>query len=232
MKTVNIMKNYKVSKEFIIEAYAAACDEWKQKIEVQFPELFKPGVEPGKWCKFDNTYLVYIQELYENGEAKVYGFHNGEWYTSNEFQAIGGILMPKEATDIEVELALTEEAYRRGYKEGVVINSIQFPGDTYTMNHCKPSLCSGNRLRMGGGLILKDGKWAEVTKEKTYKVGDKINIECSGIYKICRIGIKTISLIDHSGESWNYTAQFALNEYKITKKELNDHIGDYKWKLA
>ena len=225
------MKNYKVSEDFIKEAYAAACYEWKLKIEVQFPELFNPGVDPGKWCKFDNTYLVYIQELYENGEAKVYGFHNGEWYTSNEFQAIGGILKPKEATYREVELALNQEAYRRGYKEGTIINSIQFPGTAYTMNNCKPSLTSGNMLRMGGGLIFKDGVWAELKKEKTYKVGDKINIECFEVYTICRVGANIVALVQNNGESWNYTVQ-VLNEYKITKKELNDHIGDFKWKLA
>lgn len=34
--------SFNVDEAFIKEAYASACQEWKDKIEAQFPDLFKP----------------------------------------------------------------------------------------------------------------------------------------------------------------------------------------------
>ena len=39
------MKKYKVSKGFIIEAHKAACSEWKQKLEKEFPKVFEKNIE-------------------------------------------------------------------------------------------------------------------------------------------------------------------------------------------
>jgi hypothetical protein len=36
-------ETYSVSKDFILEAHKAACQDWKKKIEEQFPEVFPKG---------------------------------------------------------------------------------------------------------------------------------------------------------------------------------------------
>jgi hypothetical protein len=35
-----VKEEYKVSSEFILEAFNAACNEWKDKIRNEFPDLF------------------------------------------------------------------------------------------------------------------------------------------------------------------------------------------------
>lgn len=37
--------DYKVNEEFIREAHGEACSKWKEKIEKQFPEIFKPNIK-------------------------------------------------------------------------------------------------------------------------------------------------------------------------------------------
>lgn len=43
---------FKITKEFIIEAHKAACSDWKKRIESEFPEAFPKALQLGKWYKF------------------------------------------------------------------------------------------------------------------------------------------------------------------------------------
>ena len=67
MITFRIIKTKKMKqsrKKFIIEAHENACNEWKQKIEKEFPKLFKKDklrIEVGKWYKCTRTpHLAFI----------------------------------------------------------------------------------------------------------------------------------------------------------------------------
>ena len=47
------MKKYEVSEDFIKQAHAAACSEWKENIKEQFPDAFKPEL-----FKFGNKFVI------------------------------------------------------------------------------------------------------------------------------------------------------------------------------
>lgn len=60
------MKKYEVSEEFIKQAHAAACSEWKQKIKEQFPEAFKP-----KLFQFGKSFTVDVEMSHFDGHEHV-----------------------------------------------------------------------------------------------------------------------------------------------------------------
>jgi len=43
---------FEVSEEFILDAHDAACSDWRQKIEYQFPTLFKYRKYENRWVSF------------------------------------------------------------------------------------------------------------------------------------------------------------------------------------
>jgi hypothetical protein len=46
--------------EFIKEGHAAACSEWKAKIEKEFPKLFvKEELEVGKWYNYEGLLICF-----------------------------------------------------------------------------------------------------------------------------------------------------------------------------
>ena len=64
-------------KEFIKKAHSAACSEWKENIEKEFPKLFKKE-EINGWYKDkkEKGWCVFL----ENGIMK-HGFDgNGDWF--------------------------------------------------------------------------------------------------------------------------------------------------------
>jgi len=150
-----------ISNEFILEAHKEACSTWKARIEKECPELFKKTLEVGKWYK--DLYLGHLGfREKDNGN---YGFLYGEWNTEIECKT------PKQwtlATEQEVKEALINEAKKRGF---VGEHKIKWFFDS--VNYCLtyPSLCvfncHNNTLMLGGGIVFKDGVWAEIVKEPT-----------------------------------------------------------------
>jgi hypothetical protein len=59
IKTDNMKQTFVVDEKFILEAYDAACSEWKEKIKSKFPVLF---------------YKSPIEEAIEKVGTKVYGY--------------------------------------------------------------------------------------------------------------------------------------------------------------
>lgn len=49
----NMKEEYKVDKDFILQAHKAACSEWKEKLENKFPDIFID--QP---IKFENTFTI------------------------------------------------------------------------------------------------------------------------------------------------------------------------------
>lgn len=47
------MKKHEVSEEFLKEAYDAACNEWKEKLEKEFPKVFTSYFKFGEEFELD-----------------------------------------------------------------------------------------------------------------------------------------------------------------------------------
>jgi hypothetical protein len=98
-------------KEFIKKAHSAACSEWKENIEKEFPKLFKKE-EINGWYKSKEVkgWCVFLEN-----EISRYGFDSlGNWFEGEDYT----YKLEKDdykATDKEVEEALIKEAKRRGF---------------------------------------------------------------------------------------------------------------------
>ena len=158
-------------KEFIKKAHSAACSEWKENIEKEFPKLFKEdALVVGKWYKNINSPLsiiCYNSLLRSNVN---YGINNsGTWCSKYHLYEYEMTL----ATDKEVEEALIKEAKKRGFKEGVVVvskgyNDTVFDGEFRFEEWHKNTLDSFNT-----GDIFKDGKWATIVETITKEQAEK-----------------------------------------------------------
>ena len=108
------MKLKKKQQQFLIDAHKEVCQEWKTKLENNFPKLFqKVEFEVGKWYIKD----VGITSLFVwSGNNNInYGFFGCEW---GECWSMNFPKVWRPATDKEVEEALIKEAKRRGFVEG------------------------------------------------------------------------------------------------------------------
>jgi len=101
------------------------------------------------------------------------------------------------ATSEEVKSHLIKEAKRRGYKHGSIINSLITLGTKHTLDMTySKGLYDGVRTDMfwyGGGLIYKQGKWAEIIKEEPIKIG---GYEVEFFDKYFKIGCMSFSKSD------------------------------------
>jgi hypothetical protein len=168
-------------KEFIKKAHSAACSEWKENIEKEFPKLFKKdALEVGDWVKTVNGAIFCPQKkkVKFNTTNMFYGYGFGplkkvwdENYYANE-----GLCTL--ATDKEVEEALIKEANNIGYKN-VKINNLESIGNVLLNHHsCISSDCyyynvSENALWFMGRLIFWNGKWAEIVETITKEQAEK-----------------------------------------------------------
>lgn len=204
-------------------------EQWHEAVEY----ASKPEIKVGKWYKtsngaFDN--LIYITGFSDHG-ASGYGFENGEFETRDDNYF--AITNATRATDDEVKEALVEEVKRRGFKEGVKIKS------KWLVDISKERLKSGRFVyhSSSGSLsyimgnnsytIFRDGHWAEIIEEETYKIGDTFKRN-SEIYILCMAesGMATTLVCVNDGNRWGeaYRVKYAG---KITQEEF-ERIAGYK----
>ena len=160
-------------KEFIKKAHSAACSEWKTNIEKEFPKLFKKDEngwykdkEVKGWCVF-----------FENGIMK-HGFDgNGDWFEDHN-QNYKLRKSDYKATDKEVEEALIKEAKKRGFKEGVRINSKWMPN--ISANKLNGKFVFDNKFELCAKAnslmkytIFQNGVWAEIVDTITKEQAEK-----------------------------------------------------------
>ena len=154
-------------KDFIKKAHSAACSEWKENIEKEFPKLFKEdALVVGKWCKNINSPLSIIcyNSLLKSNVN--YGINNsGTWCSNYHLYEYEMTL----ATDKEVEKALVKEAKERGLKplnhrcleDGRIwVNNVGGNYEYYPKE---------NKLMIGASTVFLDGKWATIIKETITK---------------------------------------------------------------
>jgi len=155
-----------VTEETIKSYHNDACSEFKTRIEKDFPALFKPTLEVGKWYKSmeHNKFLMCFKK---DANFSNYGFDaEGDW---SNLLGMGyrDSLIP--ATDEEVSTALIAEANRRGFKKGVKFkhNKVSFPhlsNDIFKITSNNFEFKDG-RMLCGGWDIFNNGLWAEIVKQ-------------------------------------------------------------------
>lgn len=153
----------KSRKEFIKEAHNHACSEWKQKIEKEFPKLFKTTeLKVNKWYKAPKygSSLFNVVSIESEHSFTAYGFdYKGQWkclkedFGSNGYGCI-------QATEKEVEIALIKEAKRRGVWNVPII-------DVCGEVQKEPNDFFDAELQVGAlwskyGKIFENGKWATI----------------------------------------------------------------------
>lgn len=144
-------------------------------IRVKLIEPKPVELEVGKWYRQEiyegkNTLFFYNGRI---GNEATYGFNtNGEWSEKIGIHFDNDPITPATAT--EVFEALKAEAERRGFKDGVKINSFITQG--YTLSNTAPFTMTTEKytgvedkysLRFGGSCIYTNGKWAEIIDQPT-----------------------------------------------------------------
>ena len=165
-------------KEFIKKAHSAACSEWKENIEKEFPKLFKEdALVVGKWYKRKEDLNLWFLTHINNECSFGYGFdYSGYW--ADESTGFNYSLELNRATDKEVEEALIKEANNISYKN-VKINNLESIGNVLLNHHsCISSDCyyynvSENALWFMGRLIFWNGKWATIVETITKEQAEK-----------------------------------------------------------
>jgi hypothetical protein len=176
------MKKVEVTKEFVLEAHKNACNNWKQRIEKELPELFKSKWEIGKWYHTEIGNLICLTEDTPcfGGNYYGYGFINGVW--DSRFNGA----ISKEATKEEVEAALIAEADKLGFKEGAkfehnIEQHKELKGEYY---RCGELSYEDGVLFCDGWTIMDGGKWATIIEEPEELTIEQIQKELGRKIKI------------------------------------------------
>lgn len=171
------MKLKKKQQQFLIDAHKEVCQEWKTKLENNFPKLFpKPQFEVNRWYKWGGA-MPTIGFISSRGYGvDCYAFDYTIKGSDESYDSLH-ISNLKPATDKEVEEALIKEAKRRGFVEGAKYIGFNGDGDElydgalvrdgykYWKYH--------NLLSCGLGYIFHNGKWAELIKTITKEEAEK-----------------------------------------------------------
>lgn len=168
LEACGISENYKITKETIL----------KYNMKDEFPEVFKPRLEVGKWYKdvrVDSKAVLYLEEIttHKTSAMKSYGFSmKGEWIESCNRSILVFVNFTEKATPEEVELALIREAKKIGLIDGSYIESTsgvigKLNEGVYIFDYRL------NKLYYSGYEIFDNGKWAtiipSITKEEAEK---------------------------------------------------------------
>jgi hypothetical protein len=160
-------------KDFIIEAHDNACNDWRNRIEKEFPKLFKKdALVVGEWYNYNSCLLNY-QGINKENYFKGYGIIHNKW-SDSEGSSLGNSASEWiPVTDKEVEKALTKEAKKRGFKKGVFISN-EYMG--YVWN----GICFSNEIAFKYGtmcidniIIYEKGKWATIVETITKEQAEK-----------------------------------------------------------
>ena len=134
----------------------------------------KPSLN--KWYKvLDSNYMIYLTKYVDldNCEGFYFAGSNGEYMGFCDDLGFHGCTL---ATEQEVGQVLTDEAKKRGFKQGVkfkclITNEIgEMMEDYLLMNGCfgrDNSLESAFKNDFINGVLFKNGVWAEIIDDKT-----------------------------------------------------------------
>jgi hypothetical protein len=167
-------------KEFIKQAHSNACSEWKEKIEKEFPELFKEdALVVGKYYKLTQDYINLKKDsifefLKYQTSFKTFAVVRHSVFDNSKTDYAAphsNTLIP--ATDKEVEEALKKECFKKGYKEGVEViclkDSFKSIIDKYDIDNPAWEIDVKGGFNLGNKTVMLNGKWAEIIKETITK---------------------------------------------------------------
>ena len=132
------------------------CIEHFQELNGLTPN---PKLEVGKWHKRANYLGVWSES------TDTYGFFRGKWM--NDMSMCAASLVP--ATKEEVETALTKEAEKRGFVEGVEVKCALYL-DEVVLGQEKPYFCiyaNGDTHLYNSCFLFRNGVWATIVKTTT-----------------------------------------------------------------
>ena len=136
-------------------------------------EILNLGLKVGEWYKYNNCILNY-RGVKDCGIIQAYGFVGGDWVYVDNFGN-----SPEQwikATEQEVGQVLTDEAKKRGFKQGVkfkclITNEIGEMIEDYILMNGNfgrdNSLESAFKNDIINGVLFKDGVWAEIIDDKS-----------------------------------------------------------------
>lgn len=147
-------------------------EKLKNLTDSRVNEILNLGLKVGEWYKYNNCILNYKET--NNGNIKAYGLIPYSGWGDN-YRCGNSPEKWIKATHQEVEQVLTDEAKKRGFKQGVrfkclITNEIgEMMEDYLLMNGCfgrDNSLESAFKNDIINGVLFKDGVWAEIIDEK------------------------------------------------------------------
>ncbi len=125
-----------------------------------------------------------------------YGFYDGVWgnnlHTSPKYFSTYKGYNLRKATPQEIETALIKEAKKRGFKEGVRIQSLKFESNKPKLMSCNSRFEEQFELFMGGSCLFSKGKWATIIENSFEIAGHKVEIDGDDI----KIGCQTFNKSD------------------------------------
>jgi hypothetical protein len=165
-------------KLFIKSAHGSACQEWKDRIEEEFPKLFEgrclgeTDLIEGRWYKKKDYLMLW------NKSKTTYGFYKGGW---GKWCCMGVDMTL--ATSEEVGAALIKEGRKRGLDEaGIKFRLIEgtvgkVNNSGITKDHVLVHRKNENRLMLDSGngafTVYSNGKWAKPLKTITKSEAEK-----------------------------------------------------------
>jgi hypothetical protein len=172
---------------------------------------------------------------FENNRLKycINNENNVEEWISEELDYTFNPNIDYKATDKEVEFALIQEAQKRGFKEGVVVNP---PNESWARNikthlltdHDKVFWYTANKeLLCCGVQIFYNGKWAEIVpeKKKSIKISEMPGSrERPDHYKE---GIDTFDRMEANMDLKEKLAAVRCNIDKYTWRKKNQDRADF-----
>jgi len=106
------MKETLVSVDFVKQAHAAACSEWKQKIENEFPALFEKALAGGSRIQIKNCGNFYML-VHVGSLAYLCNENNGNVWSSHPMDYDKGFV-----TESQIKSYITKD------REWIIVNHV------------------------------------------------------------------------------------------------------------
>lgn len=210
-------------------------------------EILNMTPELNKWYKAtDNKFMIYLTKYKDDNECEGFYFSglNGEYMGFCDDLGFRRCIL---ATKQEIEQALTDEAKRRGFKEGIRVKLFDSMYDISTLNNGEFTYQKDyNRFGIRGGdscgsfaVLFKDGQWAEIIDDKTeltFEEYQKLSIRtCNDLgdstsndtHMIFGMVTEVAELADAYKKHWAYGKELDMVNVKEELGDLLFYISNF-----
>ena len=210
-------------------------------------EILNMTPELNKWYKAtDNKFMIYLTKYKDDNKCEGFYFSglNGEYMGFCDNLGFRRCIL---ATKQEIEQALTNEAKRRGFKEGIRVKLFDSMYDISTLNNGEFTYQKDyNRFGIRGGdscgsfaVLFKDGQWAEIIDDKTeltFEEYQKLSIRtCNDLgdstsndtHMIFGMVTEVAELADAYKKHWAYGKELDMVNVKEELGDLLFYISNF-----